>query len=49
MFPLLETFYDSKHRTYVLVDRGEVRGQDVLFFSKALVVYNSCIIFTFLF
>ena len=23
-FPLLETFYDSKHRAHVLVDRGEV-------------------------
>jgi len=23
-FPLLETFYDSKHRAHVLVDRAEV-------------------------
>ena len=24
MFPLLETFYDSKHPAHVLVDRGEI-------------------------
>ena len=24
MFPLLETFYDSKHRAHIIADEGEV-------------------------
>ena len=35
-FPLLETFYDSKHRAHVLVDRGEVS----ICFTKYFNLYN---------